>query len=321
LRAFAWFLGTLIAAGLLAATIAYPIYGLTSHIAPWPFHRVASRVAMLIAAAGLVWLCRHLGISNKRDLGYGLPWRRFLKVSLLWGAVGIASAAAGAAFLMAVHLRIPSGGAPLASMAGFLHLFLIGLASGLAVALIEETVMRGAMHSAIARESGQWSAVLLTAPLFAILHFFAKARIPPNELDWASGYDLLSRSFAPLAHPALVFDAFLAWLAVSLVLSLTRSLTGNIAAAIGLHAGWVVVLRMLQEGTVRGTDPAYGAWVGAFDGLLGLWILPWAAVIAAALWLARRAWVPYAAGAGAPGGAGASGASLSSRSTGSSISR
>ncbi len=39
------------------------------------------------------------------------------------------------------------------------------------------------------------------------------------------------------------------WLAVGLILSLTRVLTGNIAVAIGLHAGWVVVLRMLQEST------------------------------------------------------------------------
>lgn len=295
MRAFAWFLGTLIAAGLLAAGIAYPVYELTSRIAPWPFHRVASRIAMLFAVIGLVWLCRRLGIADKRGTGYGLARRRFIAVALGWGAVGIATAALGAAFLLATHLRIAAPGAPLTSPAGLAHLFLIGLASGIAVALIEETVMRGAMHSAIERESGPWAAVLLTAPLFAVLHFFAKARIPPEQLGWMSGFDLLERSFTPLAHPALVYDAFLAWLAVSLILSLTRVLTGNIAAAIGLHAGWVVVLRMLQEGTVRGTDPTFGSWVGAFDGLLGLWILPWAAAIAVALWLTRRVWVPYAA--------------------------
>ncbi len=82
---------------------------------------------MLVAALGLVWLCRHLGIANKRDLGYGLPWRRFLQVSLLWGAVGMISAAAGAAFLMAAHLSVPSPGAPLESITGFLHLLLVGL--------------------------------------------------------------------------------------------------------------------------------------------------------------------------------------------------
>jgi membrane protease YdiL (CAAX protease family) len=152
------------------------------------------------------------------------------------------------------------------------------------------------MHTAIERESGPWAAALLTAPLFAILHFFAKARIAPADVGWGSGFDLLFLSFAPLGHPALVFDSFLSWLMVGSILSLTRVLTGNIAVAIGLHAGWVVVLRMLQEATVSGSSPAYSAWVGRFDGLLGYWLLPWGIAIAAALWLTRRTWVPYARG-------------------------
>ena len=139
-------------------------------------------------------------------------------------------------------------------------------------------------------------AALLTAPLFAILHFFAKVRIPPADVGWGSGFDLLLLSFAPLSHPALLLDAFLSWLVVGLILSLTRVLTGNIAVAIGLHAGWVVVLRMLQQGTAAGNSPAYSAWVGHFDGLLGYWLLPWGVAIAAALWLARSVWVSYAKG-------------------------
>ncbi len=147
--------------------------------------------------------------------------------------------------------------------------------------------------------------MLLTAPLFAILHFFAKASIAPEQLHWDSGFDLLVRSFAPLSSPTLVIDSFLAWLAVGLVLSLTRVLTGNIAVAIGLHAGWVVVLRILQLCTVRGGGAQYSAWVGRFDGLVGYWLLPWAAALGFALWHWRGAWVPYASGA--------SGANLSRR--------
>ncbi len=67
-------------------------------------------------------------------------------------------------------------------------------------------------------------------------------------------------------------------------------LTGNIAIALGLHAGWVVVLRMLQEATVRGTAPQFSLWVGRFDGLLGLWIVPWGIVVLAALWFSRGRW-------------------------------
>ena len=112
-----------------------------------------------------------------------------------------------------------------------------------------------------------------------------------------------------------MLDSLLAWGLVSLVLSLTRILTGNIAVAVGLHAGWVVVLRLLQEATGSGT--VHSVWVGRFDGLLGYWVLPWAAAIAIVLWSMRRVWVPYAAGVPS----GASSASLSSLSSGSSSSR
>ena len=291
MRAFAWFVAAILLAGVIGALIAYPAYELTATFASWAFHRVASRVAMLLLIAELVWLCRHLGLTRKGDFGYGLPWRRFLKVSLAWGAIGMATAGVGAAFLLSTHLRVATiAFSPL----NFLRIFLIGVSSGIAVALIEETVMRGAMHTAIERESGPWTAALLTAPLFATVHFFAKARIAPEDVGWGSGFDLLQRSFSPLAQPSLVFDSFLSWLIVGLILSLTRVLTGNIAVAIGLHAGWVVVLRMLQEGTAGGEAPMYSFWVGRFDGLLGYWLLPWGICIAIALWLTRAQWVPQA---------------------------
>jgi CAAX protease family protein len=313
MRALAWFVAILVAAGLAAAAIAYPVFELTARIAPWPFHRVAGRIAMLTAAAGLVWLCRHLHLTTKRDLGYALPRRRFLRVAALGCLTGIATASLGAAFLLGAGLRIVTDPA-LGSAGHVARLAWIGLSSGLAVALIEETVMRGALHTAIARESGQLRAALLTAPLFAVLHFFAKAHI--DSPGWTSGFDLLARSFAPLADFGAVLDSFLAWLAVSLVLSMTRVLSGNIATAIGLHAGWVVVLRILQEST--GTSAAHSVWVGRFDGLLGYWVVPWSAAIGLALWATRDLWVPYAAGGDVSG---ASEASRSSRSSGSQSSR
>ena len=293
MRAFAWFIGAILLAGLIGALLAYPAYELTSTFASWAFHRVASRVAMLVLIAELVWLCRRLNLRRARDFGYGLPWRRFLKLSAMWGAIGIATAAVGAAFLLSTHLRVVSPDFT-PTVLNFARIFLIGLSSGVAVALLEETVIRGAMHTAVERESGPWTAALLTAPLFAVLHFFAKTRIAPEDVGWGSGFELLLRSFSPLAQPALVFDSFLSWLIVGLILSLTRVLTGNIAVAIGLHAGWVIVLRMLQEGTNSAEAPQYAFWVGRFDGLLGYWLMPWGICIAIALWLSRGQWVPPA---------------------------
>ncbi|MFO1469040.1 MAG: CPBP family intramembrane glutamic endopeptidase [Steroidobacteraceae bacterium] len=293
MRAFLWFLGVTLLTLVVAACLAYPVYGLVAPLGHVAFHRVASRLAMLVFAGELWWLARHLALRRRQDFGFGLARRRFLREATLWGVIGMASAVPGAAFLLGTGIRVPDPQFVPGAL-DFVRIFLVGVASGVAVALLEETVFRGAMHTAIERESGPWLAALLTAPLFAILHFFAKVRIPAEEVHWGSGFDLLLRSFTPLTHPLAVADSFLAWLAVGLVLSLTRVLTGNIAVAIGLHAGWVVLLRMLQQSTIRGAAGPWDPWVGGFDGLVGYWILPWSVMLALALWLTRGRWVPAA---------------------------
>jgi membrane protease YdiL (CAAX protease family) len=295
MRASAWFVAVLLLGSLILGCIAYPFYLFVEPIHAWPFHRVYGRLAMLVVVLLLVWLFRHLDIRTKRDFGYGLPWRRFVRESLLWGVVGIATAAVGAGFILGTGLRAQDPEfVPTAF--NMVRVVANGFASGVAVALFEETLARGAMHTAIERESGAWAAALITAFLFALLHFFAKASIPPAELAWRSGFDVLVRSFAPLGTPARVVDSFLSYFAIGLLLSMTRVLTGNIAVAIGLHAGWVIVLRIMQQVTVRTPSNEYGAWLGAFDGLVGYWMLPWAAVLAGVLWWTRARWAPGARG-------------------------
>ena len=295
MRALLWFVGSLLLAALIGAVVAYPVYVWTSTFSHFAFHRVAGRITELVLALELFWLCRHLKLGTKRDFGFGLARRQFLTQLMIWIVIGVATAGVGAFFLIATGLRVSDPSVDLTFRA-LIRLLFVGLTSGLTVALIEETVFRGALHTAIESKSGPWAAALATAPLFAILHFYAKTRIPAADLHWASGFDLLVRSFAPLGHPWAVMDAFASWLVVGLVLSLTRILTGNIAVAMGLHAGWVIVLRVLADRTVPGSAPRYAAWVGQFDGLLGYWLIPWGMAIGWALWRARALWVPYASG-------------------------
>jgi membrane protease YdiL (CAAX protease family) len=293
MRATAWFLGVLALAAVVLGCIAYPAYLGVSALHVWPFHRVYGRLAMLVVVALLVGLFRHLAIRSKQDFGYGLPRGRFVRAMLLWCAIGVATAALGAGFMLAAGLRVLDPQfAP--TLPAILRMILNGVASGFAVAFFEETLARGGMHTAIARESGIWTASLVTAFVFAFLHFFAKAAIPPGEVAWRSGFDVLVRSFAALGRPEFVIDSFLAYFAIALILSMTRVLTGNIAVAVGLHSGWVIVLRIMQQCTVRTVDATYGAWLGAFDGLVGYWMLPWSVALAAVLWLTRARWVPAA---------------------------
>src|SRR5271166_6549185 len=179
MRAAGWFLGVLLVASAILGCIAYPLYLAVSMLHVWPFHRYYSRLAMLVVVALLVWLFRHLQIRSKRDFGYGLEWRKFLRRGSFWAFVGALTAAAGAAFICGVGLRVidPDFSWTAPNLA---RIVLNAILSGILVALFEETLARGAMHTAVERESGPWSAALVTASLFAVLHFFAKASIPPR---------------------------------------------------------------------------------------------------------------------------------------------
>jgi len=160
MRAFAWFLGAILLAGLIGACIAYPAYELSSSFANFAFHRVASRIFMLVLVLLLAWVCRQLNLRQKRDFGYGLPWRRFSQGMPAMGGHRHRHGERGC--------RVLAGHAPAGRGLGIRSLGFKRRAHfsrrlwppASAVALIEETVFRGIMHSGVERESGPWMAAL-----------------------------------------------------------------------------------------------------------------------------------------------------------------
>src|SRR5260370_217357 len=79
-------------------------------------------------------------------------------------------------------------------------------------------------------------------------------------------------------------DAFLGLLAGGGVLGMVRAATGNIAACIGLHAGWVWVMLVTHELTRPARGAPLGFLLSRFDGFVGWLVLAWTAVLAGAVW-------------------------------------
>jgi membrane protease YdiL (CAAX protease family) len=180
-------------------------------------------------------------------------------------------------------------GAPL-DVEHWIRLALSGIVTGLTVAFIEETFLRGAMQTAIARESGTKIAIVLTALVYATTHFIGRYRVPAAEVNPGSGLDMLAHALGVLAHPVAIVDAFLCLVAVGILLGMVRARTGNIAAPIGLHAGWVAVIYVVRETSDRREQGA-GAWLlSDYDGFIGWMVLGWTLVIGAILswWYRKR---------------------------------
>ena len=188
-------------------------------------------------------------------------------------------------------------------------LVVLRLGSGLAVAFIEETFLRGAMHTGIERESGSTAAVLLTAIVYSATHFFASFKIPADQVSADSGVALLAGTLHLFAQPLAIADAFLCLLAVGVVLGIIRVATGNIAACIGLHAGWVWVILTTHALTRPDAHARLSFLLSHFDGFVGWLVLAWTVLLGVGL----RRFYAAPSRSPSPGAAGARGASASSR--------
>jgi uncharacterized protein len=283
MRALLWFLGLIALALAGIALLTYPAWLLLHPYFSFPFHRIGERIGMLVFLAGFVLVARRLGLADRASLGYGLPRRAFVRELLVALLLGVLSMAAVVG-LMSLCGLLDWSSAAQAGSGALLKLIALRALSGLAVGFIEETALRGAMQTAIARESGNTAAVLITALIFAATHFFASYHIAPQEVTAHSGFALLGGTLAAFAHPLPVADAFLALTAVGVVLGLVRVASGNIAACIGLHAGWVWVILVAHELSHPRRDAPLAFLLSRFDGVTGWLVLAWTLLLALPLW-------------------------------------
>jgi membrane protease YdiL (CAAX protease family) len=276
-RTFALFVALLACALLLAAALTYPAWLLVGTVSVEPVHRVMNRLAMLLAVVGLVLLTRRLGLSNRAALGYRLPRAEFLRQLGIGWAAGIGLMLPLVALLLALDVRQikPGLDGELLPLAGQ------GLLSGLVVAFIEETFFRGILFTAVARTSGIRAAIVAPSVLYAALHFLGgKLRVPPADVSWVHGFQVLSRLFERYAQPLAFIDSFLALLALGILLALVRLRTGAIAACIGLHAAGVCMIFILRDTTTINGNAKLAGIVGAYDGVIGWAAFVWLAAIA-----------------------------------------
>jgi membrane protease YdiL (CAAX protease family) len=294
MRTFAYFLGLILLGLASIAVFTYPAWLLLHPHFEFPFHRIGERIGMLALAAGFLLTARRLGLRDRTSLGYGLARRKFAREASIGLAFGAATMSAVVGLMTGLGLLdwTAAAGVTAAALAG---LVVLKLVSGLAVAFIEETFLRGAMHSGIERESGSRAAVILTAVVYSATHFFASFRIPADEVSASSGVALLAGTLQSFARPLGIADAFLCLFAVGILLGRVRAATGNIAACVGLHAGWVWVMLVVHALAQPVRLSALSFLLSRFDGFVGWLVLAW--TIPVGLVLQRL----YAAGAGAKG--------------------
>jgi membrane protease YdiL (CAAX protease family) len=294
MRSFCIFLGALLAGLLIAATIAYPAWLLVSHFDDFPFHKVTRRLATLFGLGCAFLVLRRLRV-DRAAIGYNLPPALFSRRVAIAFGIGIAMMVPLMLTLLGLDIRDVKAQLD-ADPSRWLGVFGAALATGIAVAFLEETFFRGALQTAVTRESGTALGVALPALLYASVHFLGGSlKISAEQASFASGFDVLGSMFEKYAQPAALVDSFLALLAVGLLLALVRRRTGSLAACIGLHAGWVTTITVLRSATKVDRTSDHAWLVGSYDGVIGWAALAFLGTMGLAYWAFGRTRQPKSA--------------------------
>jgi len=282
MRAFLLFFGLMLGALASVALFTYPAWLLMHPHFDWPFHRIGERIGMLALVIGFILVARRVGLSDKQSVGYALPRPLFVREMLTALVLGVVGMGAIVGIMTALGL-LDWTQASTATGGKLAKIVFNRLLSGIAVGFIEETMLRGVMFAAIQRESGTKWAIFLTSVVYAAVHFLAKYYIPPEQVTSHSGFTLLAGMTNWFSRPLEMADAYMCLFAVGMVLAIIRARRGNVAACIGMHAGWVWVMLIARELTNPVRDQPLSFLLSQFDGFIGWLVFAWTVLTAFAL--------------------------------------
>lgn len=210
--------------------------------------RVARRLLMVTAFAMLLGFRKRLRIVDLAAIGLrrGKGWTKELAQGTVLG-VGSLSA-----YLVLLALlgawRVEPNSKAVAVVLGK------SLTAGAGVGLVEEVLFRGFLLHSLAVSLGAAWAIVWTSAFYSILHFFKAKALVCVGFDPLIGVKTIGSFFAPvLREPAILLDrarwdesivpGTVGLFLVGAVLGYAFVRTRRLYVSIGLHAGWVFVLK------------------------------------------------------------------------------
>ena len=268
------FIAAVIFGGALLAPVGYwAVHALASimpmpdWLARQPFHRYVSRGMLVLALLGLRPWARGMGLATATNLGWCRPESRHWKLlgrGFVWGFASLAVFAVLAVLAGAKGANLEPSAGEWAK-----RLFSAAL-SGLAVAVLEETLFRGALFGGLRRGVSVPWAMVISSLIFALLHFLDRRPEPPASVNWASGLALLPRMAREIDDGRMFAAALGSLTVVGLFLALSYQRTGSLFFPVGLHAGWVFWMKL--TGFVTVARPDAPGWLWGTGKLVDGWV-------------------------------------------------
>jgi uncharacterized protein len=278
LKILVYLIGTVV----MGATLAPWLFWAGQYISHFPqlsflagtdFQRYFDRSILISVFLLLVPILHWIGLHRLENLGLRKNARRVSHV--LGGfALSLGTISASGAFLFGMDVFELKDPVPWDLLPPI-------LLTAITVAVIEETLFRGALLGLLRQTFTPQPAAILVSVLFSILHFLNPEREGIASVHWYSGFELLPRAFWRFSDPLPLLGGFITIGILGLMLAHATIQTSSLWLGIGIHAGLIfgkmgfnkVMKRVEDVSPWFGSDITVG--IGSILTLLFLWSLVW----------------------------------------------
>lgn len=270
--------------GVLAAPLlfwgaqALAARGIFPALAQFDFESFFHRALMLGAFVFLWPLLRWLGIKGRDDVGLAPNphWLRDLGLGFLLSGLPV---------LLCEIVLIQLGVYSVKARPDWLEVAKI-VPTAMIVPILEELLFRGLFLGVLLRAFRPWTANVISAAIFSIVHFLKAPDDTNTVVHWSSGFISLAHSFDQFTEPMLVLAGFSTLFVIGVILAFARVETRSLWIPIGLHSGWIFF--SMSFGKVARREFIALPWLGK-NLLVGL--IPLAVCLVS--WLLLRLWLQY----------------------------
>ena len=249
-----------------------------------PFHRVTSRVVLIMVAALLVPAYKLSGLQGRENWGLVKCSNRARQI---WIGMAVGVVSMLIIYFLGVFLGVfewDTRGKPGTYIARKVIQIILG---GLFIGFFEEILFRGYIQNALKKSLGLIPAILIGSFFFSIVHFMRP--LDPAVTDqWNSGFMLFGNLFGRAGDSFLQEACTL--FCMGTVLATLSYWMKSVYVAIGLHAGWVFVMMYFRLFTENQENML---WLyGDNDWVSKAWIGPIMAVLVwVGVFLTRKKWI------------------------------
>lgn len=279
------FVGTLLLSALLTPWVYEAM--LASNLGlKYPFSRVFDRVAMLVVLFFVLLFRKQLKLDPLFAFLKQGSWKGRLSAVALGFAVSlIASILVFPVFVLSGQLLWLD-----ANLTQMLAQLFRSVPAALLVSLIEEGFFRALLFVSLRQRWALAPAVLLSSLLYALAHFITPDKtFVYQEFSALVGFDYLMAVLRRMLLPG-TWQVFVGFAFVGATLALVIERSRSLYLCIGLHAGWVVALKLLNNLTDLASSDVSAAGIGGRYFLLSQ-PFTWGSVVIvlfAALFLSSR---------------------------------